>query len=430
MSELETRLASFREAADRTVFAGVEPGPELRCRVLAAAASAPTLPPPHRTALATRRPRGRLLLAAVGLAAGAALAAVAFRLGGEAAAAASLTVKPAGSDALLTVATVGDAAPTALPVELDSTSELNFRWSPDGSRLAFGRAGDLFVYDASTGATTNVTGTPDRWELLPSWSADGERLAFTSRPLEAGERPGEGAMVGVFGGSPAVVRPDGTGYRVLDDVTVAAAPSWSPGGLLAYSDGSAIRIADPVKGMVATLDPRDHGLDAPYVASPSWSPTRDELAVFYSESGRDPTREELLAGTAPTPRQGFALLALSERSTRVLYEYEAPFAPRAPARWSADGTRLALLFRPETAIADPVGVAVVTREGSLELFRPGLFAQVEWEPGGERLALHSEDVPDRLTILRPVDGASETEMLIFAGPIEAFAWRADTDGAR
>ena len=46
-------------------------------------------------------------------------------------------------------------------------------------------------------------------------------------------------MVGVFGGSPTVVGVDGTGYRVLDDVSITAAPSWSPdGSSVAYaSDG-------------------------------------------------------------------------------------------------------------------------------------------------------------------------------------------------
>ncbi len=379
--------------------------------------------------------------------------------GGRGAVAASLSVTPAGSAFVVTVTDPhgraerqeivglrGGAGVEVLPVEIDSANSLSYRWSPDGRQLVFGNRGDLFVYAAETGETTNVTRTPKRWELLPSWSPDGTRLAFTSRRLEPQEGPPteaptdpEWVMVGVHGGSPTVVSEDGAGYRVLDDVTVTSAPSWSADGrTLAYAtDGvveadiaetranradGVIYLADVVSGRVRKLMP-SLGLGGRYVGSPSWSPTRPELAVFFSESDRLPARAEVISNTAPSVRQGYALLDLESGAVSVVYSYQAPFVARGPAAWSDDGELLALLFRQETAIADPVELAVVTREGNVERRLPGLFANVLWEPGTHRLAARSDEEPATVT-LATIDGNGQpVQRLRFKTMVQGIAWR-------
>jgi dipeptidyl-peptidase-4 len=49
--------------------------------------------------------------------------------------------------------------------------------SPDGSMLAGGHAGDLYLFDLATGAARFVTGDPEE-EIFPAFSPDGSKLGF------------------------------------------------------------------------------------------------------------------------------------------------------------------------------------------------------------------------------------------------------------
>jgi TolB protein len=53
--------------------------------------------------------------------------------------------------------------------------------SPAG-RLAFVKDGDIHVTDPGEAGAPNLTSTSDRTDVLPSWSPDGTRIAFTSTP--------------------------------------------------------------------------------------------------------------------------------------------------------------------------------------------------------------------------------------------------------
>src|SRR5262249_23491550 len=53
------------------------------------------------------------------------------------------------------------------------------RVSPDGSRLAFSAAGDIWAYDSSRAARSPVTTAPAA-EINPLWTPDGRRIVFTS----------------------------------------------------------------------------------------------------------------------------------------------------------------------------------------------------------------------------------------------------------
>ena len=55
-------------------------------------------------------------------------------------------------------------------------------WSPDGSQLVFfrvhGRRSDVFIIDADGTGLTRVTHSTKRWEWSPTFSPDGQRIAF------------------------------------------------------------------------------------------------------------------------------------------------------------------------------------------------------------------------------------------------------------
>jgi Tol biopolymer transport system component len=60
-------------------------------------------------------------------------------------------------------------APYALP-----------RLSPDGSKLAFGNGGDIFIHDSERDTTTRLTFTGQAH--LPVWAPDGKRFAVLALP--------------------------------------------------------------------------------------------------------------------------------------------------------------------------------------------------------------------------------------------------------
>lgn len=285
---------------------------------------------------------------------------------------------------------------TPVPDDLDSSATLYYRWSPDGRYLVYGRQGDLWLWDSAAGQARNLTATPDRWELMPAWSPDGKQIAFTSRPLEKGEGIRWWTMHGCFCGSPTVVGLDGTGYRVLADASVTQPPSWSPDGAeLAYGHQGQIWLFDFRTGAARAVSA---GMtQVRFVGAPAFSPVRAEIAFFFSEGDEVPTREQVLNGTAPRARQGYALLDLQTGNVRVLHEYRAPFSPRPPALWSATGRRLALNLKQELYLADPVGLYVVhLTDGKVEMVARRAY-QAAWEPNGHRLAFVDDGTVQILT---------------------------------
>ncbi len=116
-------------------------------------------------------------------------------------------------------------------------------WSPDGTKIAFDREGDLFIIDVESGEETRLTRTQGR-EGDPTWSPDGQRIAYVGvspTEIEVPRREVGGLIAGGFSINPFelfVMDADG-GHRrqVTDDILAERSVEWSGPDKLVYCVG-------------------------------------------------------------------------------------------------------------------------------------------------------------------------------------------------
>lgn len=217
-------------------------------------------------------------------------------------------------------------------------------------------------------------------------------ICFTSRLLHSDEESrlgpaGDWVMFGAWGGSPTIICRDGTGYEIMEEGLVWN-PRWSTDGkTIAYGFGGSIHLFNLKDHNITVLSSKDIGLEAKFIGSPSWSPTRPEIVFFFSLSDKEPTREEVLARTALPTEQGYALLDLKTNKVKFLYTYKELFVPyRLPAIWNTGGSKLVFHFTAGGPVHNPTGIMVANREGgSIQKITDSAY-QVLWEPDGNRLA--------------------------------------------
>lgn len=194
------------------------------------------------------------------------------------------------------------------PVNITSSPGHDTRpaWSPDGTRIAFGRDGDIWVMDADGGNKANLMNSPTI-EVDPVWSPDGTRIAF-------GRGPGNGGLY--------VMNSDGSNVTFLapnGSVGLDGGSSWSPdGSRIAFGPDLQLVNAD---GTSLTKLPDDNpaGTDL----DPSWSP--DGNCIVY-RSYRGGVGEGEIYVTTP---DGTRRANLSRHP-----------ADEEWVTWSPDGTRI------------------------------------------------------------------------------------------
>jgi WD40 repeat protein len=216
-------------------------------------------------------------------------------------------------------------------------------WSPDGSKLAYVRGGQVYVAGSDGSGETLVGPGED-----PAWSPDGTKLVVSRSDGTAKQ------LVVVDLG-------DGTTTQLTAGAVDSRFPAWSPdGSTIAFTSGNVLELVPAAGGAVRPVDVLGATLDG----GPSWSPDGSRLA-FLDAGGQVWTT---------SPDGGNA-----RQLTYTLGPSPAANLAARPA-WSPDGSAIAFTSGADLCVTDlGGGVRRVTRSPQTTTL---LATLPDWQPSG------------------------------------------------
>jgi Tol biopolymer transport system component len=155
------------------------------------------------------------------------------------------------------------------------TQYTNPTWSPDG-KIAFSRGNRIWVMNSDGSGLTQLTFGP-RFDVRPSWSPDGTKIAF-----EANDGSGWDIWV---------MNADGSAPTKLTNTTGAFAPDWSPDGTrIAFSANVGLSSESSVEIFVMNADGSGQtrltiSAGGTVNWAPAWSPDGMKIAFDVSDPG-------------------------------------------------------------------------------------------------------------------------------------------------
>ena len=272
-------------------------------------------------------------------------------------------------------------------------------WTPDGAHLIFDFNDSIYVVDAEGAQVRElVNANPEgefRWGFYADVSPDGSRVVYSTCEFT---RLRAGRLRPVY--KIAAINLDGTGQEQLTDATNDnGAPSWSPdGNRIAFvdyfwlstmaADGSDIQLVVPVRTLREGSDETKE-VGGIILAPPVWSPNGERLAFLVGE-------------TVKRVGGRWVLYAARTDGTELMRIAEAV----VPPVWSPDGEYLTFTRASEVDAEagesekvgekdKAIGIYVVRADGTgmRQLLAPPSedwkVTQIAWSPDGSELLINS-----------------------------------------